>query len=120
MPKQVIIVRKDLNMRKGKMGAQIAHASAAFLEEIAWEGRATRPIEKIWRNTGRTKIVLQAESEEHLLDLFKKAQEAHLEVHLVQDLGRTEFHGVLTYTAIAIGPDEDEEIDKVTGDLKLF
>ncbi len=118
--KQVIIVRKDLNMRKGKIGAQVAHASSAFLEEIAWRGRKTRHIEEMWQNTGRTKIVLQAESEEHLLQLFEEAKKNSLCVHLVQDLGRTEFHNIPTYTAIAIGPDEEAEIDKITGNLKLF
>jgi PTH2 family peptidyl-tRNA hydrolase len=43
-----------------------------------------------------------------------------MECHLVQDAGLTEFGGVPTYTAVAIGPDYDDRIDPVTGDLELY
>ena len=118
--KQVIVVRNDLNMRKGKIGAQVAHASSGFLEEIIWNSRPIRSVEKTWRKTGRTKIVVQAGSEEELLALYQKAKEAGLQVHLVQDAGRTEFNGVPTYTSFAVGPDESEAIDKITGQLRLL
>ena len=120
MVKQVIVVRNDLNMRKGKVAAQAAHASAGFLEEIVWNRRPVRPAEDEWVHAGRTKIVVQADSEEQLLGIFQRAKEDGLEAHLVQDAGRTEFHGVPTYTALAIGPDEVERIDRITGGLRLF
>jgi PTH2 family peptidyl-tRNA hydrolase len=117
--KQVIAVRNDLNMRKGKFGGQVAHASSAFLEEIIWAAKEITPAMQAWRETGRTKIVLQVDSEEHLMAIFQQAQTAGLETHLIQDAGKTEF-GKPTYTCVAIGPNEVEKIDAITKTLKLW
>lgn len=38
----------------------------------------------------------------------------------VKDNGLTQFHGVKTLTAIAIGPDDKSIINEITGHLKLL
>lgn len=132
--KQVIVIRKDLKMRKGKMIAQGAHASMkvildemyrspfGFTEEytkfhmtILNESPLCQWLEGIF-----TKIVVGCDSEEELLSLRSSAQIYRVRNALIQDAGKTEFNGVPTYTALAIGPDDPEKIDKITGHLKLL
>jgi PTH2 family peptidyl-tRNA hydrolase len=60
------------------------------------------------------------DSEEELMQIHDKALEAGLEVHLITDSGRTEFHGQPTRTCLAIGPDEADRIDAITGQLQLL
>jgi PTH2 family peptidyl-tRNA hydrolase len=55
-----------------------------------------------------------------LMQIHDKALEAGLEVHLITDSGRTEFHGQPTRTCLAIGPDEADKIDAITGHLPLL
>lgn len=112
--KQVLVIRKDLNMRKGKMVAQGAHASV-----MAVMG-TPKAILNQWWSTGMTKVCVGCDSKEELLDLEKKAEEAGIVRALIHDAGRTEFHGEVTATALAIGPWLSEEIDKITGHLKLL
>jgi PTH2 family peptidyl-tRNA hydrolase len=112
--KQVIIVRKDLSMRKGKMIAQGAHASLmAYL--------MTRPkYQTEWLESyGQAKICVGVDSIEELMDIYQKANYAMLKAAIVLDEGRTEFREP-TYTAICIGPDFKEKIDPITGHLKLL
>ena len=128
--KQVIILRKDLKMRKGKMVAQGAHASMAVIlnEGIKDQGEIGLPTLTIPMNpdmeawlTGRfTKICVSVDSEQQLLFVHSAAENAGLPCSLIQDAGLTEFGGVPTYTAVAIGPAKSEEIDKITGLLKLL
>lgn len=123
--KQAIILRKDLNMRKGKMVAQGAHASMAAILNLGKEVNDSFVIpkdERIWEwLTGNfKKITLSVNSEQELLDLYEKAKKAGLVCSLIQDNGLTEFGGVPTYTAIAIGPDRDENINPLTQELKLL
>src|SRR5579885_1069136 len=122
-PKQVIVLRTDLNMRKGKMVAQGAHASLkVFFDrlEISTHFSSGRKIaewaidntaELDWVKEGFTKICVGVESEEQLLSLYEKAKAAGLLCSVVKDAGKTEFGGIATYTAIAIGPDLPEKID---------
>lgn len=121
--KQVIVMRKDLNMRRGKEIAQGCHASIAFMSRQLQGGRTTISLSdeaKEWIETGFTKICVRVDSEEELLAIKAKAECDGLEVHLVVDAGLTEFDGVLTKTCLAIGPDRTEKIDAVTGGLKLY
>lgn len=122
--KQVIVIRKDLKMRRGKEIAQGSHASIAFLTRRIQNWGAshlwTTPPEKEWLNGGFTKVCLQVDSEEALLKVYERAVDAGLEVHLVTDAGLTEFDGEPTKTCLAIGPDYSEKIDTITGDLKLY
>jgi PTH2 family peptidyl-tRNA hydrolase len=119
--KQVIVVRKDLNMRKGKMIAQGAHASATIVFN-ATAGSDTHWLDKVvtWMNQGQKKISVSVDSEQELLEVFKKAQEEGLPVELITDAGHTEFNGVPTKTCCAIGPGLESKVDQITGHLKLL
>lgn len=120
-------MRKDLNIRKGKMIAQGAHASIAFLTRHATvEGHTLQthlrnPEEVMeWMTKGFTKICLSVDSEEDLERVYHQAVEDGLNAVLVTDSGLTEFGGVSTKTCCAIGPNLNEEIDRITKDLKLL
>lgn len=136
--KQVIVVRNDLRnksgqkIRSGKMAAQVAHASIGALLSLTedWVTISGRkkglnliykkddPVQA-WLEGKFTKICLYVESEEALLDLHKKVQEANLPCALIQDAGLTEFDKP-TYTCLGIGPSWEEDIDKFTGTLPLY
>ncbi|TWU49285.1 aminoacyl-tRNA hydrolase [Rubripirellula reticaptiva] len=123
--KQVIVMRHDLKMRRGKQIAQGAHASMSFLcrrlqenESISVEDFSK--IQRTWLTGSFAKVCCRVNSEEELFEIHDKAQEAGLEVHLITDSGKTEFHGQPTNTCLAIGPDETEKIDKITGHLQLL
>ncbi len=125
MVKQVIVMRKDLGMRKGKMIAQGAHGSMAVVlnnlhrltntHHNMWDN----PL-KEWVNGSFTKIVVSVDSEEELLAIAKQAEDAGLLHALIRDAGKTEFDGVPTYTCVAIGPAKMEDVDKITGNLSLL
>ncbi len=127
--KQVIVIRRDLNMRRGKEIAQGSHASMAFLVETVvgacdpLTGRGVVSIDEValaWMTTSNRKVTLQARSEEELLDLHAKARASGLRSHLITDSGRTEFGGVPTITALAIGPDLAASVDEITGHLAIY
>lgn len=107
------------------MAAQAAHASLkVFLDrgrtsENGFHIDLTDPM-KEWLNSSFTKICVGVSSEQELLEVVEKARAKNLPVALIQDEGRTEFHGVPTYTCCAIGPDLKEEIDQITGHLPLL
>lgn len=116
--KQVIVIRKDLKMRRGKEIAQGSHASMAFLVKNITK-KLTETQEE-WLNSSHKKICLIVNSEEELLDIHENAIKNGIESHLITDSGFTEFKGVPTKTCIAIGPDHSVKIDKITSHLKLY
>jgi peptidyl-tRNA hydrolase, PTH2 family len=112
--KQVIVIRKDLGMTKGKMIAQGSHASlSAYLS-------APSKIRNDWINEGMTKICVYVNSEKELLDIYNRCKTDKVNVALITDNGTTQFHGVLTNTCICLGPCKKEILDKYTGSLKLL
>ena len=118
--KQVLLYRRDLKMRKGKIAAQCAHASlAVFLRRGAiTQGHLVVPIEEAmerWITKGSAKVVLSVEDEEALVRAHTLAVEAGLPCALIRDSGKTEFKGVPTRTAVAIGPAPAAAIDAITG-----
>ena len=129
MIKQVIILRKDLNMRKGKMVAQGAHASlqatmmaSPYLKTPFHEVHFESWFEEWYGKTGNgrmTKICVSCKDKDELFDLYEKAQDANLPRAMIEDAGLTEFKEP-TWTAIAIGPAPAEVIDKITGELPLL
>jgi PTH2 family peptidyl-tRNA hydrolase len=133
--KQVIILRADLNMRKGKLAAQAAHASMKVLLDAGVIMGSTGtglpetrhhftvnlwPEALEWLEGAFTKIVAGCGSEAELRALHESAKAAGLPTALIEDNGATEFHGVKTPTAVAIGPHEASRIDAITGHLKLL
>lgn len=135
--KQVIVVRKDLNMRKGKIAAQAAHASMKVFLDLCSvkenrivldKGNVTQKLSKSvaddmfkWLNEGFTKVVVSADSEKEMMDIYHLIlQTSDVPVALILDAGKTEFNGVATYTCIAVGPAEASKVDAFTGKLKLL
>jgi peptidyl-tRNA hydrolase, PTH2 family len=125
MIKQVIVVRHDLKMRRGKQIAQGAHASMSFIcRRLQEQGSVSlddfSKVERAWLTGSFAKVCCRVDSEDELMAIHDKAVEAGLEVHLITDSGKTEFHGEPTRTCLAIGPDEAEKIDEITGALQLL
>lgn len=124
--KQVIVVRKDLDMTKGKTAAQVAHASlGAVLQAEKQRDRKSLILTmdedlEAWLSGPFAKIVLACNSLEELLELQNKSRGAGIRTCLITDAGRTEFKGVPTVTCLAIGPAKVDKIDKITSSLKLL
>jgi len=123
--KQTIVLRKDLNMRKGKMIAQGAHASLRAVLQLGRreEGNFVIPLDERlepWLLGRFKKICVSVNSEAELLSLHEAARDAGLITALIQDAGLTEFGGVPTYTALAVGPDREDRVDAITGSLALL
>ncbi len=123
--KQIICMRHDLKMRRGKQIAQGAHASMSFLTRRLQDAGSISmddfsDVERAWLTDSFAKVCCRVNSEEELLRIRDKAVEAGLVVHLITDSGKTEFHGKPTNTCVAIGPDYAEVIDPITGDLELL
>jgi PTH2 family peptidyl-tRNA hydrolase len=115
--KQVIVVRSDLKMGKGKTAAQVAHA-ALDAAEVA-RNRYPRWYDA-WRAQGQAKVVVKTEGgEEALGELQGQARSLGLPVSLIQDRGLTQLEPG-TITCLGIGPGPAGEVDKVTGELKLL
>lgn len=128
--KQIIVVRKDLNMRKGKLAAQVAHASLQVflnrgevpLNKECGNDLLIRDLTKpmvTWLSSGTAKIVVGCDTEDELLNIHKQALDANIPCSLIRDAGKTEFKEP-TYTCVALGPEYSEYIDKITGNLKLL
>lgn len=124
--KQVIVVRTDLNMRKGKVAAQVAHASMQFLLDANQSDSfgelhvVLTPEEIDWLNGSFTKIVVGVDSESALNELVLRAKMSDITVFQIVDSGKTEFNGIPTLTCAAFGPNAAADIDKITGHLKLI
>ena len=129
--KQVIVVRKDLNMRKGKIAAQVAHASmGAVLKKMKQTGSdpyfhlevsytSTTSL-GAWLLGPFTKICVGCDTLDELLALVEQAKKDDILHCLITDAGKTEFNGVPTITCAAFGPEWCDKLDNLTGHLKLL
>ena len=116
MYKQAIIVRTDLEMGRGKLAAQVAHAAV----DSFYKTLRSRPEKALaWLQEGQKKVVLKVKSVSELLEKAEKASEHGLIVSIVRDAGLTQLQPG-TVTCVGIGPDKEELIDRITGDLKLL
>lgn len=125
-PKQVIVVRKDLNMRKGKIAVQCSHASMKVLLDLGKvEGHTLTiphltPEMVVWLTGRFTKVVVSVDSEEELMEIQRRADQKGLPSALIIDSGATEFNGVPTATCVAVGPAHPDAFIGVTDHLKLM
>jgi peptidyl-tRNA hydrolase, PTH2 family len=109
--KQVIVVRSDLKLDKGKLAGQVAHAAVSAAEKSRWK--------KDWLAIGQKKSVLKCADLEELLSIYERAKRAGLPAELISDAGRTQIPAGTT-TCVGIGPAPEDLIDKFTGNLKLL
>ena len=114
--KQVIVVRTDLDMGKGKIAAQVGHACVLGAEHVRksnseWFG--------LWLNLGQEKVVVKVSSLKELEEVKRGAIELDIPWSEVTDAGHTQIAPGTT-TCISLGPAPEEKIDKVTGELKLL
>jgi len=110
--KQVILVRKDLKLSKGKMSSQVSHAS------VEATLKSDKDKVRFWRDKGMKKVVLNVENQKELFKYKKLAGDLGLVSAVIRDAGRTEIKAG-TVTCIAIGPDLVSKIDKVSKELKM-
>lgn len=139
--KQMIVMRRDLKMRKGKIAAQAGHASMLSLLEaliadercgdlaldaatgrISLRAQASEAPSALdeWFADGVAKICVYVDGEDALMDVKRKADAAGLRSVVVVDAGATEFHGEPTTTCLGIEPARAERLIGVTDDLPLY
>ena len=111
--KQVILVRQDLKMQKGKLATQVAHASVDAVLASSREKVAA------WHDEGMKKVVVKVQDEAALRTSLQLAKKEKLVAKLITDAGHTVFKEP-TVTCLGIGPDDDMKIDKITKHLKLL
>ncbi|MBO5006976.1 MAG: aminoacyl-tRNA hydrolase [Clostridia bacterium] len=136
--KMMIVMRRDLKMRKGKIAAQAGHAcieavlmalkkedrmndfqitpDGMFLSDM---GKRPTPLSD-WFGYGCAKVCVYVDSEEALLDIAEKAEEKGIIAAVITDAGMTEFHGMPTKTCLALEPLPTETADELTGGLPLY
>ena len=136
--KLMIVMRRDLKMRKGKIAAQSGHACVeVILMALNREGRlndlvmteygmalasTSKPETALsrWFSHGCAKICVYVDSEEELVAIAQKAEEKGILSAVITDAGMTEFHGVPTKTCLALEPLPADEADEITGGLPLY
>lgn len=111
--KQVILVRMDLKLSKGKLAAQVSHASVEALL------KSHKDDVDAWRKLGMKKVVLKVADQKELIAFKNKADDAGLVTGLIIDAGHTEIPAG-TVTCLGIGPAKEDKIDAVTGSLSML
>ncbi len=113
MYKQVILVRMDLKLPKGKLASQCSHASVEALL------KSHKDDINAWKKEGMKKVVLKVKDLDEMLKYKKEAEDNNLVVGLITDMGKTVVEPG-TVTCLGIGPDKEEKINKVSGKLKML
>ena len=111
--KQAIVARTDLGMGQGKLAAQVAHGALSAYED------ADERTRRAWKGEGQKKVVLKGSGESELFELADAAERAGLPHAIVRDAGHTQLDPG-TVTALAVGPGDDADVDRVTGDLSVY
>ncbi len=113
--KLVLIINNDLKMGKGKIAAQVGHASVSATLR-AGEHRPTSL--DLWLKSGQKKVCLKSSYEE-LIQLEAKAKLDGIQIVRTIDAGKTQIPSG-SLTVIAFGPDNEDKLQALTGHLKLL
>ena len=114
--KLILIINNGLKMGKGKIAAQAGHAS---VKSTLKAGKKAPLILQAWLSSGQKKVCLKGDDADHLLALEKQAKEAGLLTSKIHDAGHTQIPSG-SLTVLAIGPCQDELVEKITENLKLL
>ena len=136
--KMMIVMRKDLKMRKGKIAAQAGHACVEAVlmalqkenrlndieessdgVELNRDNKINTPLSE-WFHYGCAKVCVYVDSEAELLDIARIATEKGILTAIITDAGMTEFHGIPTKTCLALEPLPCDIADELTGHLNLY
>jgi PTH2 family peptidyl-tRNA hydrolase len=115
--KMMIVMRKDLNMRKGKMISQGGHAASRLTVHML---RNALPVFEQWLASNETKVTVSVNSEEELLGVMYRAEASGIYCELIEDIGKTEFGGVATLTCLGLLPSSSEKLAGITDMLPLL
>jgi peptidyl-tRNA hydrolase, PTH2 family len=110
--KQVILVRDDLKLPKGKLAAQCSHAS------VDCTLKSDKKIVEDWKKQGGKKVVLKVPDEKELFKYMSSLENENIKVSLIKDAGHTVVEPG-TITCLGVGPDDEAKIDNITGKLKM-
>nr|CAB3265303.1 peptidyl-tRNA hydrolase 2, mitochondrial-like [Phallusia mammillata] len=114
--KMVIAVRQDLKMGKGKVAAQCSHAAVGAYKKLNAKNKS---LLKCWEYNGQPKVVVKCQDENQLLELFHHARAIGLIATVIEDAGRTQISPG-SKTVLGVGPGPEDDVNKVTGHLKLL
>lgn len=112
----VFVVNHGLKMGKGKIAAQVGHGA---VQAVMNAGKKKPAILEAWLATGQKKICVKGDSAKHLDQLSNEAKENGILANKIHDAGHTQIPAG-SFTVLALGPCRDEDVEKITGDLKLL
>ena len=136
--KMMIIMRRDLKMRKGKIAAQAGHACVEVImkalklkkqlydydelsDSIVFKNNELNNMSlSHWFQNGCAKVCVYVDSEAELLDIDRMAKDKNILSVIITDAGMTEFHGKPTKTCLVLEPLTYDTADELTGHLKLY
>ncbi len=112
----VFVVNHELKMGKGKVAAQVGHAA---VQATLKSGKLRPELLDAWLSTGQKKICVKAEDANHIESIEREANQHQILTSKVYDAGHTQIPSG-SLTVLALGPDEEEKLDNLTGKLKLL
>lgn len=112
----VLVVRNDLKMGKGKIGAQCGHAAVGAYQNCV---KRFPNLVRQWDDSGSAKIAVKVDSEADMMSVYRAARDKNLNTCLIRDAGRTQI-APNSKTVLAVGPAPVHVIDQITGHLKLL
>jgi len=111
---QAIVVRKDIEIPKGKLAVQVAHASVG-----AMMSQEDLILQYEWFDEGQRKIVFKVNNLNDLYDIKALADERDIPNYMVEDFACTVFKEP-TVTCIGLGPVSIRKMNEITKDLRLY
>jgi len=114
--KMVFVINHELKMGKGKIAAQVGHAA---VKATLQSGELRPELLDAWLSTGQKKVCVKGHDVRQLEKIEHQAKHHQILTSKIHDAGHTQIPAG-SYTVLALGPDEEEKLDALTGELKLL